>query len=69
TGGAVTRALPRAVRVADRWHLLENVSAAPRTAVRRQMPTIRRAVGATERDPALLTAAEPLQYESFQRRQ
>lgn len=33
------------------------------------MPVIRRTVGATELDPALLTAAERLQYEGIQRRQ
>jgi len=68
-GGAVTRALPQAIQVADRWHLLENVSAAFLAAVRRYMPTIRHTVGARELDPALLTAAERLQYDGFQRRQ
>ncbi len=67
-GGAVTRALPRAIQVADRWHLLENVSAAFLAAVRRQMPQIRRTVGVADLDPALLTAAERLQYDGFQRR-
>jgi transposase len=66
--GAVSRALPEALQVADRWHLLENASAAFLAAVRRQMPAIHRAVGATVLDPGLLTAAERLQYEGFQRR-
>jgi transposase len=62
-GGAVTRALPNAVQVADRWHLLENSGAAFLAAVRRAMPDIRKAVGAGRLDPEILTAAERLQYE------
>lgn len=68
-GGAVARALPEAVQVADRWHLLENASAAFLAAVRRSMPVIREAIGAKKIDPKLLTAAEKLQFEGFQRRQ
>ena len=68
-GGAVSRALPEAVQVADRWHLLENASAAFLGAVQRSMPAIRKAIGANTLDPTLLTAAERLQYEGFRRRQ
>lgn len=68
-GGAVARALPDAVQVADRWHLLENASAAFLTAVRQSMPAIRKAIGAKSLDLKLLTAAEKLQFEGFQRRQ
>lgn len=68
-GGAVSRALPRAVQVADRWHLLENASAAFLAAVQRSMPAIRKVIGAKTLDPKLLTAAERLQYEGFLRRQ
>ncbi len=44
-GGAVSRALPGAVQVADRWHLLENASAAFLAAVQRSMPAIRKTIG------------------------
>lgn len=68
-GGAVSRGLPDAVQVADRWHLLENASAAFLAAVQRNMTAIRKAIGTKTLDPKLLTAAEKLQYEGFQRRQ
>ena len=68
-GEAVTRALPRATQVADRWHLMENASRAFLDAVRKTMRQIRAAIGATTSNPELLTAAERLQYEGYQRRE
>ena len=68
-GSAIAKALPEAVQVADRWHLLENASAAFLSAVQSSLPAIRRAIGNTRLDPKLLTAAERLQYEGFRRRQ
>lgn len=68
-GEAAARALPKAVQVADRWHLMENASAAFLEAVRKSMRSIRTALGATTVDPVLLTAAEKLQYEGYLRRQ
>lgn len=68
-GEAVARALPRAVQVADRWHLMENASAAFLNAVRKSMRAIRTAVGTTSVDPALLTCAERIQYEGYLRRE
>ena len=44
-GGAATRALPDSIQVADRWHLLENGSAAFLAAVQRNMPAIRKVIG------------------------
>jgi transposase len=66
---AAARALPGATQVADRWHLMENASCAFLEAVRGSMRQIRMAIGATVVDPALLTAAERIQYEGFLRRE
>ena len=46
-GEAATKALPRALQVADRWQLFENASAAFLDAVRKSMRAIRAAIGAT----------------------
>ena len=68
-GEATAKALPHAVQVADRWHLMENASRAFLDAVRKSMRQIRSAIGATTIDPKLLTAAERLQYEGYLRRE
>jgi transposase len=68
-GLAARRALPNAVQVADRWHLMENASQAFLDAVRKSMRDIRAAVGAATINPELLTSAEKLQYEGFKRRE
>ena len=68
-GEAAARALPHAVQVADRWHLMENASRAFLDAVRKSMQQIRTAIGATTIDPGLLTAAERIQYEGYLRRE
>jgi transposase len=66
--GAVGDALPGAVQVADRWHLMENASAAFLEAVRSALGPIRRALGRGAINPDLLSAAERLQYEGDLRR-
>lgn len=68
-GEAAAKALPRALQVADRWHLMENASAAFLDAVRKSMKQIRTAIGAVTINPALLTSAERLQYEGYLRRE
>jgi transposase len=68
-GEAAAKALPHAVQVADRWHLMENASRAFLDAVRKSMRQIRTAIGATTIDPRLLTAAERIQYEGYLRRE
>jgi transposase len=66
---AASKALPQAVQVADRWHLMENASRAFLDAVRRSMRQIRGAIGAMTIKPELLTAAERLQYEGYLHRE
>ena len=66
---AATRALPGAMQVADRWHLMGNASQAFLAATRSCMRQIRAELGAVTVDPDLLTAAEKLQYEGFLRRE
>ena len=68
-GEAAAKALPSAEQVADRWHLMENASRAFLEAVRKSMRQIRSVIGATVINPALLTSAERLQYEGYQRRE
>ncbi|CAM3263759.1 ISL3 family transposase ISMex26 [Methylobacterium mesophilicum] len=68
-GEATARALPHALQVADRWHLMENASAAFLDAVRKSMAAIRIAVGAATVDPERLTCAERLQYDGYLRRE
>ena len=79
-GEAITKAVPHATQVADRWHLMENASRAFLDAVRKRvklcsvqtfrcMRQIRNVIGATIINPALLTAAEHLQYEGYLRRE
>lgn len=65
----MARGAPQALQMADRWHLMENASAAFLDAVRKSMSVVRKAVGATTVDPDLLTSAERLQYEGFLRRE
>ncbi len=64
-GEAAAKALPHAVQVADRWHLMENASRAFLDAVRKSMRQIHTVIGATTINPKLLTAAERLQYEAI----
>ena len=66
---AASRALPRAVQVADRWYLMANASDAVLSAARACMPEIKMVLNATTVDPALLTAAERLRYAGYRRRE
>lgn len=70
SGEAAARALPDAIRIADRWHLMEkNASSAFLDAVRKSKRAIRSAIGSTTITSELLTSAEKLRYESYLRRE
>ena len=77
------RGAPDAVHVADRWHLLENCSAAVLDAVKRHLPAVRAAAQPTSNapeatsmaavpaaDPAAppMTSAQRLQWQGWQQR-
>ncbi len=68
-GEAAAEALPDAIQVADRWHLMQNASRAFFDAVRKCMRQIRSVIGATTINPELLTCAERIQYEGYLRRE
>lgn len=65
---AATQGRPEAIQVADRWHLMENASAAFLAMVKQSMRSIRKAFGTGRVDPALLTSAELRQYDGWVRR-
>jgi transposase len=65
---AATKGAPQAVQVADRWHLIENASAALLDVVRQHMHTIRGVLATNHLDPAVLSYAERRQWDGFQRR-
>jgi transposase len=66
---AAAQALPHAIQVADRWHLMENASHAFLDAVRKSMRQVRGAIGSATINPTLLTAADKLQYDGYLRRE
>src|SRR3954469_5021486 len=75
---AARRGAPQALQAADRWHLLENLGQAVRTALDRHGPTLREAAqrvhspitGEPEANdtPTPMTSAERRQYEGCERR-
>ncbi len=62
-GAAAAEAAPQARQVADRWHLFENASAAFLSAVRSELPKLRKALSPhTPIDPVILSKAERIQW-------
>lgn len=66
---AATDGRPEAIQVADRWHLMENASAAFLTVVQRSMQAVRKAVGSDVIDPTVLSCAERRQHAGWLRRE
>jgi len=52
---------PQALQISDRWHRLENATAAFVEGVKRHMGDLRRAITGRDIDPDALSAAEKLQ--------
>jgi transposase len=65
---AATEGRPEAIQVADRWHLMENASAAFLSAVQRSMSAVRSALGCDAVDEKRLTCAERRQHSGWLRR-
>jgi len=65
---AATQGAPQAVQITDRWHLLENASAAFLDIIRHQMRHLRRAVTSGEIDPKRLSAVEKRQWKGWLKR-
>jgi transposase len=65
---AATEGRPEATQVADRWHLMENASAAFLTAVQQSIQSLRCVLGTGEVDPKQLTCAEHRQHDGWLRR-
>jgi len=59
---------PQALQISDRWHPLENATAAFVEGVKRHMGDLRRAISGGDVDPDALSAAEKLQWAGWQRR-
>ena len=65
---AATKGAPQAVQITDRWHLLENASAAFLDIIRRHMRHLRRAVTSETIDPKRLSAVEKRQWKGWLKR-
>ncbi len=69
-GAAAAEAAPQARQVADRWHLFENASAAFLSAVRSELPRLRKALSPeTPVDPETLSKAERISWEAAMTRE
>ncbi len=66
---AATEGRPEATQVADRWHLMENASAAFLSAVQQSMQVLRSVLGTGGVDPKQLSGAERRQHDRWLRRE